>query len=301
MEPNYIAKATSCGNEFTGSWGLAAIGGNNVQGSEADLNSNGGAGVDAYVLDTGIDCAHPLFGDRVDREASRDFIEKDPCTDGNGHGTHVAGTVGAESYGVARKVTLVAIKVLGANGSGSYQAIMDGINYVAGRSGKRVVNMSLTGTLSEALNNIATAAVKAGVVMIAAAGNDGTNAKAYSPGTAEGVVCVGSTTETYDRSDFSNFGADLDIFAPGSRITSTWPMVLPPYTSTNVLSGTSMASPHVAGVAATYLADRSATPEEVTAALLNNAEDERITYACTFFQNLDGCEESPNRFLKEIC
>lgn len=246
-----------------------------------------GAGVYAFVIDTGILSTHNEFGGRAATPGYTAIIDGNGTTDCNGHGTHVAGTVGGNTYGVAKGVTLVPVRVLGCTGSGTNSGVIAGVDWVA-KSTLRpaVANMSLGGGFSSATNASVAGAVAAGVTMVVAAGNDNRNACNYSPASAPSAITVGATTSSDARSSYSNFGTCLDIFAPGSSITSAW------YTGTtvtNTISGTSMASPHVAGVAALALAaNPSATPALVADFLVANATLGKVTSAGT---------GSPNRLV----
>ena len=233
-----------------------------------------GAGVPVYVIDTGIRVSHSNFGGRAQPgfSAINDGRGSDDC---NGHGTHVAGTVGANTWGVAKGSTLVAVRVLGCNGSGSNSGVIAGVDWVAARGGPAVANMSLGGGSSTALDNAVRNAVSKGVVMVVAAGNENRDACTGSPARVSEAITVGSSTSSDARSSFSNFGSCVDLFAPGSNIASTW------HTNdgaTNTISGTSMASPHVAGAAALYLhANPGATPAQIGAALVGNASTGKLT------------------------
>lgn len=240
-----------------------------LDGSYNDFG-NDGSGVTAYIVDTGIRTSHQQFAGRTAPgfTAINDGNGTDDC---NGHGTHVAGTVGGSIHGVAKNVTLVPVRVLGCNGSGSNSGVINGIDWVAqNASGPSVANMSLGGGASSATDQAVENAVNSGVTFVVAAGNENRNACLGSPAREETAITVGSTTSSDGRSSFSNFGTCVDIFAPGSSITSAW------HTSnsaTNTISGTSMASPHVAGVAALYLdAFPNATPFQVAAALIEAAQ-----------------------------
>jgi subtilisin family serine protease len=196
--------------------------------------------------------------------------------DCNGHGTHVAGTVGGSTYGVAKNVTLYAVRVLGCNGSGSNSGVIAGVNWVtSNRVLPAVANMSLGGGASSALDTAVNNSINAGVTYAIAAGNSNANACSYSPARVAAAITVGSTTNTDARSSFSNFGTCLDLFAPGSGITSAWHTN---DTATNTISGTSMATPHVAGVAALYLqTNPGASAATVRNALVGNATSGKVT------------------------
>lgn len=258
-------------------WGLDRI-------DQRDLPLNGtytytptGAGVKAYIIDTGILTSHSQFSGRTAAGYSA-INDGRGTTDCNGHGTHVAGTVGGSTYGVAKGVTLIPVRVLGCNGSGTNSGVIAGMDWVANnRSGASVANMSLGGGASQATDDAIARMTSRGVTVVVAAGNENQNACNVSPARAPSAVTVGSTTNTDARSSFSNYGSCVDVFAPGSNITSAW------YTSTsatNTISGTSMASPHVAGVAALYLqGNPTASAATVTNAITSTATTGKVTNA----------------------
>nr|WP_255783936.1 S8 family peptidase [Lysobacter chinensis] len=230
--------------------------------------------VHAYIIDTGIRATHNDFGGRVGSGYTA-INDGNGTNDCHGHGTHVAGTVGSATWGVAKGVSLYPVRVLGCNGSGSNSGVIAGMDWVAQNHTKpAVANMSLGGGASSTTDQAVDRMVNAGVTVVVAAGNDNSNACNYSPARAASAITVGSTTSTDSRSSFSNYGTCLDIFAPGSSITSTWSSS---NTATNTISGTSMASPHVAGVAALYLANNpNATPGQVTSAIENSATPNKV-------------------------
>lgn len=268
-------------------WGLDRIDQRDLPLSTTYTYNATGSGVDAYIIDTGVRITHQEFGGRA--TSGFDFIDNDAdASDCNGHGTHVAGTVGGSTFGVAKQVNLVAVRVLDCGGSGSNAGVIAGIDWVtANHSGPSVANMSLGGGASATLDAAVTNSIASGVVYALAAGNDnGANACNGSPGRTPNALTVGSTTSTDARSSFSNIGTCLDIFAPGSAITSAW---LTNDTATNTISGTSMATPHVAGAAALYLQTRpTSTPAEVGAALVAQSTANKVT---------DPGTGSPNRLL----
>lgn len=243
-----------------------------------------GSGVNAYVIDTGIRRTHTQFGGRafVGYDAVGDGQNSNDC---NGHGTHVAGTIGSSTYGVAKSVRLYAVRVLGCDSSGSNSGVIAGIDWVANNHVKpAVANMSLGGGASTATDNTVQNAINAGVTMVVAAGNENQNACNVSPARAANAITVGSTTNTDARSSFSNYGTCVDIFAPGSNITSTWNTS---DTATNTISGTSMATPHVVGVAALYLQNNTtATPAAVRNAIVGTASSGKLTGISTGSPNL---------------
>ncbi len=228
--------------------------------------------VTAYIIDTGIRTSHTQFGARATLgfDAFRKAAANGDC---NGHGTHVAGTVGGSTYGIAKQVRLVAVRVLDCNGSGTTSGVIAGIDYVAGRKAASpgtpmVANMSLGGGASTALDNAVANAVSRGVVFAVAAGNSNVDACTASPARAPSALTVGATTTSDARASYSNFGVCVDIFAPGSGITSSWSTS---NSATATISGTSMASPHVAGVAALYLSlNPGASVAAVSSALVSN-------------------------------
>jgi serine protease len=247
------------------------------------------ANVDVYVIDTGIRASHDEFGSRVGSgfTAISDGNDTDDC---NGHGTHVTGTIGGTTYGIAKGATLHAVRVLGCTGSGSTSGVIAGVDWVtANRIPPAVANMSLGGGASTALDDAVRRSVAAGVTYAIAAGNSNADACGSSPARVSQALTVGSSTSGDVRSSFSNFGTCVDIFAPGSSITSAW---ITNDAATNTISGTSMASPHVAGVAALYLATNpGATAADVHAAVVNNASVNTLTSIGT---------GSPNRLLYSI-
>jgi subtilisin family serine protease len=240
--------------------------------------------VTAYIIDTGILYTHSQFGGRA--RAGYDAVGTG-AVDCNGHGTHVAGTVGGSTYGVAKAVKLVGVRVLSCSGSGTTAGVIAGVNWVTANAVKpAVANMSLGGGVSTTLDTAVANSIASGVTYAVAAGNSNTNASSSSPARVASALTVGSTTSTDARSSFSNYGSVLDIFAPGSSITSAW------YTSTsatNTISGTSMAAPHVAGAAALVLSRNTGyTPAQVATALTSNATTGVVTSPGT---------GSPNRLL----
>jgi subtilisin family serine protease len=205
--------------------------------------------------------------------------------DCNGHGTHVAGTVGSTTYGVAKGVTLIAVRVLDCSGNGSNSGVIAGMDWVTNNHVKpAVANLSLGGGFSQAVNDAAARMTNAGVSLVVAAGNESQNACNVSPASAASAVTVGATTSSDARASFSNYGSCLDIFAPGNNITSTW---IGSTTATNTIGGTSMASPHVAGVAALYLqGNPGASAATVANAITSTATPGKVTSPGTGSPNL---------------
>ncbi|WP_395377813.1 S8 family serine peptidase [Marinicella sp. W31] len=265
-------------------WGLDRIDQENLPLNNTYNYDQDGSGVNAYVIDTGIRITHNQFGNRG-RSGFTSINDGNGTNDCQGHGTHVAGTVGSTTYGVAKNATLYAVRVLGCNGSGSNSGVIAGVDWVAGNHvAPAVANMSLGGGVSGALDSAVNSAVAQGVTMVVAAGNDNSNACNFSPARASDAITVGSTTSTDARSSFSNYGTCLDIFAPGSSITSTWSTS---NSATNTISGTSMAAPHVAGAVALYLdANPNATPAQIETALENAASVGKVGNPRTGSPNL---------------
>ncbi|MFE6284744.1 S8 family serine peptidase [Streptomyces sp. NPDC057877] len=269
------------------SWGLDRIDQRNLPlNSSYTYPDSAGQGVTAYVIDTGVRISHSDFGGRA--SYGYDAVDNDnTAQDGNGHGTHVAGTVAGNAYGVAKKARVVGVRVLNNSGSGTTAQVVAGIDWVARNAVKpAVANMSLGGGADTALDTAVRNAVASGVTFAVAAGNESTNASTRSPARVTEAITVGATTSTDARASYSNYGTVLDLFAPGSSITSAW------HTSdsaTNTISGTSMATPHVAGAAALHLAENpTATPAQVSSALVAAATPNVVTNPGT---------GSPNRLL----
>jgi subtilisin family serine protease len=258
-------------------WGLDRIDQRSRPLSGTFTYTRTGSGVKAYIIDTGIRRTHTQFGGRA-------IVGYDAVTSGgsandcNGHGTHVAGTVGGSTYGVAKGVTLVAVRVLNCSGSGTTSGVIAGINWVTGNHGAgqpAVANMSLGGGASSSLDTAVRNSIADGVSYAVAAGNSNYYASAYSPARVAEAMTIGATDSSDRRASFSNFGNAVDWFAPGVSILSAW------YTSdtaTRTISGTSMATPHTAGVAAQYLqSNPSASPTTVRNALYNNTTKGIVT------------------------
>jgi len=274
----------TCNNAPQGapSWGLSRI-------SQRRLNINNvyaqptkmGVDVEAYIIDTGIYVEHEDFQGRARFGFKAETAWSN--TDGNGHGTHVASTTGGITYGVAKAVDLIAVKVLSDSGSGSTAGVIAGVDWVTGQSKgktKKIVgNMSLGGGFSSALNQACNGAVEAGIFMAVAAGNDNGNACSYSPASATKVTTVGATDISDRRSTFSNWGTCVDIFAPGTSITAAW---IGSRTATRTISGTSMASPHVCGLAALAFSENpNWHNEHVKNHLIQDATNNAINMGCT--------------------
>jgi len=250
-------------------WGIDRIDQRNLPLSGTYTYNFNGAGVHAYIIDTGIRATHQQFGGRVSGGFTA-INDGNGTNDCNGHGTHVSGTVGSATYGVAKGVSLHPVRVLDCTGSGSTSGVIAGVNWVTqNRVLPAVANMSLGGGVSTALDTAVANSIASGVTYAIAAGNSNANACNSSPARVATALTVGSTTTTDARSSFSNFGTCVDVFAPGSSITSTWNTS---DTATNTISGTSMATPHVAGVAALYLSQfGNQSAAAVAAGIVGNA------------------------------
>jgi subtilisin family serine protease len=251
------------------SWGLDRIDQVSLPLDASYTSPTDASNVTVYVIDTGIRTTHVEFGGRA--SSGYDFVDDDAdATDCNGHGTHVAATIGGNTYGVAKGVHLVAVRVLDCSGYGSYDKVIAGIDWVAAHaSGPSVVNMSLGGPQSAAVDAAVRSAIAGGITFALAAGNANTDACTVTPADVTEAITVGATDSTDTRASFSNYGNCLDLFAPGVGITSAYDTA---DTATATMSGTSMASPHVAGAAALVLANHpSYTPAQVRDALVGGA------------------------------
>ncbi len=257
------------------SWGLDRIDQRGLPLNNSYTYPNEGAGVTAYIIDTGIRTTHSDFGGRA--SWGTNTVGDGNNTDCNGHGTHVAGTVGGTAHGVAKRVNLVAVKVLNCQGSGTLAGVAAGVDWVTANARKpAVANMSLgasgtNATLETAVRN----SIASGVVYALASGNSNSNACNFTPARTPEAITVNASTNTDARASFSNYGTCSDIFAPGQNITAPWHTS---DTATNTISGTSMASPHVAGAAALYLAaNPSATPAQVQTAMKDGATKNAVS------------------------
>jgi aqualysin 1 len=255
VEPDAMVYPAST-TQSNATWGLDRIDQRALPLNSTYTYTRSGNGVTAYIIDSGIRYSHNEFGGRASN--GRDFVaEEDPANAGdgsgdcNGHGTHVAGTVGGTLYGVAKNVKLVSVRVFGCSGGASYSRVIAAVDWVTGNAKKpAVTNMSLSGPASDALDTAVRNSIGTGISYVLAAGNDSQDACRSSPARVREAMTVGSTTRSDERSSFSNVGDCVDWFAPGSGITSAW---WQSNTDTRSISGTSMAAPHVAGVAALYL------------------------------------------------
>ncbi|AZM64085.1 MULTISPECIES: S8 family peptidase [unclassified Streptomyces] len=270
------------------SWGLDRVDQEDTAGdSKYTYPDQAGEGVTAYVIDTGVRITHQDFEGRASH--GYDAVDNDDTADdGHGHGTHVAATVAGAAHGVAKKADIVAVRVLDDNGSGTTEQVIAGIDWVTeNHEGPSVANMSLGGAADPALDAAVRKAIASGVTFAVAAGNESADAGQGSPARVPEALTVASSTKDDAQSDFSNFGTAVDLYAPGSEITSAWN---DSDEGTRTISGTSMASPHVAGAAAVYLAGHpDADPAAVASALTDGATAGTITNPGT---------GTPNKLLK---
>ena len=266
------------------SWGLDRI-------DQADLPldtqyhfTGAGAGVNVFVVDTGIRSDHVEFSGRL-RPGFTAIADGNGTNDCKGHGTHVAGTVGGTTWGVAKGVSLIPVRVLDCAGSGSWSGVIAGIDWVANSALRpAVANLSLGGSGSASVDAAVAGAVAKGVTMVVAAGNNSADACNYSPAREPSAITVGATTSLDGRTSYSNFGRCVDLFAPGHLVTSAW-NTSP--TASNTIGGTSMASPHVAGVAALALAaNPAASPADVASFITSTATPNRVRYLDASSPNL---------------
>ena len=283
IEPVQVFRAVA-NQTPTPSWGLDRIDQGALPLNNTFSYPTGGVAVHLYIIDTGILLTHSQFSGRMG--SGYDAITQGGTgNDCDGHGTHVAGTAGGTTYGIMKTATMHPVRVLDCNGSGTTTSVLAGINWVISNAvAPAVSNMSIGGGPSTSLDNATNNMVAAGIVSAVAAGNSSTNACTSSPASAASALTVGSTTITDVRSSFSNFGTCLDLFAPGSGVFSSY---IGGNNATATLSGTSMASPHVAGVAALYRSfNPSHTPAQVMAAIVGQATPNRVTSPGTGSPNL---------------
>jgi len=294
VEEDQVVSLNACQTQTGADWGLLRVANANYTSTTSAsltnqyLDGSAGVNIDAYIIDTGIYCENNdfvnkkvgscTFGESFVYDGFGPNKVKD-TTDGNGHGTHCAGTVAGITYGVAKEANLIAVKVLSDSGSGSTSGVIDGINWAASNSKttgrKSVANLSLGGGFSQANNDAVTALVEAGVTTAVAAGNDNADACSYSPASTPIAITVAASDKTNSRASYSNYGTCVDVYGPGSSITSAW---IGSPSATNTISGTSMASPHVAGVAAKILsANPDFSPTDVNKKIVDDAQVGQMT------------------------
>jgi len=242
------------------SWGLSRISQRALVSTKNPYNypDSAGEGVDVYVIDTGILPSHTDFEGRA--KFAKSFITTEAETDLNGHGTHCSGTIAGKTYGVAKKAMVHGVKILNATGYGEDSDVVKAIDWVTQQGFKpfkTVISMSIGGDQLQAITDAVDAAFEKGIVSVAAAGNDSSDACKGSPGSAPNAITVGATGSTDSMAFYSNNGKCVDIFAPGSSIKSAW--IGSSNTATSTISGTSMATPHVAGVVALFMAEKAYT------------------------------------------
>ncbi|MDO8501198.1 MAG: S8 family serine peptidase [Gemmatimonadaceae bacterium] len=286
VEQDGIARASTI--QLGATWGIDRIDQRALPLSTSYTYTNTGSGVTAYIIDTGIRFDHSEFGTRA--SSGFDAVDGGSADDCNGHGTHVSGTVGGVTYGVAKSVTLKAVRVLDCGGSGTWSGVIAGMDWVAANHATpAVANMSLGGGANTSVDDAVRGMITSGVTTAVAAGNGNQGGRAqdacnYSPARVLEAITVGATDKTDTKTSWSNYGNCVDIFAPGLGITSAW------YTSTtatNTISGTSMATPHVAGVVALYLQSYpTASPATVASALSANATQGIVKNSKTTKNNL---------------
>ncbi|OEV31048.1 serine protease [Streptomyces nanshensis] len=288
------SKITVSDTQQDATWGIDRIDQRDLPLDSTYTYNTTASGVNIYVIDTGVRTSHSEFGGRasIGTDTVGDGQNGNDC---NGHGTHVAGTTAGTTYGVAKEASVVGVRVLDCNGSGTVSGVVAGVDWVTANAAKpAVANMSLGGSASDTLDNAVRNSISSGVSYALAAGNGDflgfpQDACTASPARVTEAITVGATDNADARASFSNYGTCVDLFAPGVDVTSAW---IDDDSATSTISGTSMASPHTAGVAALYLADHpDASPSEVRDALVNNATNDKVQ---------DPMTGSPNKLLHSL-
>ena len=285
IEKDQVFKSNAT-TQTNATWGLDRSDQRNLP-LNSTYNADGNAqGVPVYVVDTGVLASHQDFTGRV-KAGYTAVSDGNGTTDCNGHGTHVAGTIAGTKYGIAKSASIIPVRVLDCNGSGTTSTVIAGLDWVASQNPRNaVVNLSLGGGTSTALDDAINRVVNKDIVVVVAAGNNNADACNYSPSRVPAAITVGATTNQDQRANYSNYGKCLDVFAPGSNITSDW---YSSNTATATASGTSMASPHVAGLAAILRAIYTGeNVSQITNRILNKATTNKVT---------DSQTGSPNRLL----
>jgi subtilisin family serine protease len=283
VEPDGIA--TIVATQTGATWGLDRVDQRGLPLSTTYRYTSTGAGVRAYIIDTGLRYAHAEFIGRT--ESGYDVVDGGSADDCNGHGTHVAGTVGGTTYGVAKGVSVVPVRVLDCRGLGTWSGVIAGIDWVTAQhqvGAPAVANLSLGGGANSSVDEAVRRMIADGVATAVAAGNDSRDACRFSPARVAAAMTIGATSRSDRKANWSNYGSCVDWFAPGVSITSAWHTG---NTATNTIGGTSMASPHTAGVAALYLETHTAhTPEQVRTALFTNTTKGVVTGSKTLNNHL---------------
>ena len=285
IEKDQVFKSNAT-TQTNATWGLDRSDQRNLP-LNSTYNADGNAqDVPVYVVDTGVLASHQDFAGRV-KAGYTAVSDGNGTTDCNGHGTHVAGTIAGTKYGIAKSASIIPVRVLECNGSGTTSTVIAGLDWVASQNPRNaVVNLSLGGGTSTALDDAINRVVNKDIVVVVAAGNNNADACNYSPSRVPAAITVGATTNQDQRANYSNYGKCLDVFAPGSNITSDW---YSSNTATATASGTSMASPHVAGLAAILRAIYTGeNVSQITNRILNKATTNKVT---------DSQTGSPNRLL----
>ena len=285
IEKDQVFKSNAT-TQTNATWGLDRSDQRNLP-LNSTYNVDGNAqGVPVYVVDTGVLASHQDFAGRV-KAGYTAVSDGKGTTDCNGHGTHVAGTIAGTKYGIAKSASIIPVRVLDCNGSRTTSTVIAGLDWVASQNPRNaVVNLSLGGGTSTALDDAINRVVNKDIVVVVAAGNNNADACNYSPSRVPAAITVGATTNQDQRANYSNYGKCLDVFAPGSNITSDW---YSSNTATATASGTSMASPHVAGLAAILRAIYTGeNVSQITNRILNKATTNKVT---------DSQAGSPNRLL----
>lgn len=285
IEKDQVFKSNAT-TQTNATWGLDRSDQRNLP-LNSTYNADGNAqGVPVYVVDTGVLASHQDFAGRV-KAGYTAVSDGNGTTDCNGHGTHVAGTIAGTKYGIAKSASIIPVRVLDCNGSRTTSTVIAGLDWVASQNPRNaVVNLSLGGGTSTALDDAINRVVNKDIVVVVAAGNNNADACNYSPSRVPAAITVGATTNQDQRANYSNYGKCLDVFAPGSNITSDW---YSSNTATATASGTSMASPHVAGLAAILRAIYTGeNVSQITNRILNKATTNKVT---------DSQTGSPNRLL----